>query len=926
MSTSNNTNTQSTLPRIYLIYAVILYSLLSASPCVLYGQAVSFTYRSDILNPVSGFTAYSDCAVDMDGNTLDDVVRVGGKGLYIDYQQPDGTFSQKFIPMLIQSPPVWSVCAGDLDNNGFNDLLFADTETVSFLLANQDGTKYTETVMPSINVRLISQRSTIADINNDGWLDAFVANDTSLSIPYRNIGMGNMTPDTNLIRTSGLPGNYGAIWTDYDNDDDIDLYISKCKSGVPPGDIIRTNLLYRQNDDGTFSEVGAIAGLDDNSQSWTTAFEDFDNDGDMDAFVINHDFRNRLFRNNGDGTFTDVISTSGIDTIGLDAFENAAGDFNNDGFIDLFSELTTELYLGHGDLTFTGQDAPSPPGAVADLNDDGFLDVTKNGQVWLNAGNDENHWLKVIPFGLVGNRNGIGARITIFGDWGVQIREVRSGQGYSPMQTLIVHFGLGHSTTVDSIEIRWPSGIVTMLHDPHGDTAYLVPEVTCMLPLPSQENVRLQMCAGDTILLQAPPGFVQYLWSNGDTTQTTRISVVGQYYIMLSDSQGCMAIAGIYDIELVQDIPPTISAMPARRQCQGDSIILTASSGQNHFWSNGMHGETIVVTEPGSYTVATDAQCAAGQLISEPFSVEFLLASQPIISDVEIGEGDSILLSALCDNCHWYDQLTEGNLLHIGPDFQTPALGGDTIFFVENHIVYPGEIQSGGKIDTSSGGGLSLQTGFMLFEAWEPFVLNSVRVYLPEGAPEGQRFIQLFSPDTLLAFKQFQLTTGWNTLELDFEIPVGEFSLHCPLGNLYRDITPIDYPYPLGTLGQIITSSFGTGYYYYFYDWKIQQRDVECISERVPVHVIVTGTQDVTQNNTQIFPNPTTGELTIHMDNAPGKGGLLRFIDARGNQVLQEDIPEAQVFSLNIGSLPKGIYILQMLQNKQLIQHKIILL
>jgi hypothetical protein len=913
--------------KLYLLLTTILCTVFCAAPHVLHGQAVSFTHRTGLLNPVSGFTAYSDCAVDMNGDALDDVVRVGGKGLYIDYQQPDRTFLQVFIPMPVQAPPVWSVCAGDLDNNGFNDLLFADTETISFLLANQDGTSYSETLMPSIGVRLISQRSTIADINNDGWLDAFVANDTSLSIPYRNTGFGIMIPDTNLIHTSPLIGNYGAIWTDYDNDDDIDLYISKCKAGIPPGNLIRTNLLYRQNIDGSFSEVGASAGLDDNAQSWTTSFEDFDNDGDMDAFIINHDFHNKLLRNNGDGTFTDVIYASGIDTIGLDILENIAGDFNNDGFVDLFSELPNELYLGNGDLTFTGQDAPSPPGAIADLNDDGFLDVTKNGQVWLNDGNDENHWLKVVPFGLESNLNGIGARVAIYGDWGKQIREVRSGQGYSPMQSLTVFFGLGHNTQVDSLEIRWPSGIVTVLRDLHGDTTYFVPETNCTLPLATVQDLNIEICPGDTFVLEAPPGFPHYVWSNGDTAQATDIQEAGKYYGIVSDLQGCKALAVIADVTWLQDVPPVIEAFPSRRMCYGDSITLTVSSGENHIWSNGIQAQSIIVTETGNYTVSVDAQCASGQINSEPFSVELMPVPPPVVSDVEVSPDDSVQLTALCDNCYWYDHHASGELLHIGPTFETDAISSDTTFYVEDHIFYLGQIQSGGKSDTSAGGGLSLQTGFMLFEAWEPFTLRSVRVFLPEGGMEGQRFIQLFSPDTLLAFKQFQITEGWNTLELDFDIPVGKFSLHCPLGNLYRDIAPLNYPYLLGTVGQITTSSFGTGYYYYFYDWEIQQLDAECISERVPVHVIVTGTYNTPRGGrVEIFPNPTTGQITLRMEKTSRKGDLLRVIDTAGHLALQEHLPETHALSLEIGALPKGVYILQIFQNTQLIQHKIILL
>ena len=228
---------------------------------------------------------------------------------------------------------------------------------------------------------ILSQRSTMADINNDGWLDGFVCHDLGQSVPFRNDGFGNMVPDTNLIHTANRPGSYSAIWVDYDNDVDIDLYITKCEVGAVPGDPDRTNLLYQNNGDGTFSEKGSEAGLNDNAQSWSTVFEDFDNDGDMDAFIVNHDFQNRLFRNNGDGTFTDVINTSGINADDLGTWENAAGDFNNDGFVDIYAQLQNELYLGHGDLTFTGMDAAVMPGAIADLNNDGFLDIYHNSQV-----------------------------------------------------------------------------------------------------------------------------------------------------------------------------------------------------------------------------------------------------------------------------------------------------------------------------------------------------------------------------------------------------------------------------------------------------------------------------------------------------------------------------------------------------------------
>src|SRR5690606_26187368 len=146
-----------------------------------------------------------------------------------------------------------------------------------------------------------------------------------------------------------------------------------------------------------------------------------------------------------------------------------------------------------------------------------------------------------------------------------------------------------------------------------------------------------------------------------------------------------------------------------------------------------------------------------------------------------------------------------------------------------------------GKPNTT-GGGISVQTGFLRFEAWEPFVLSSVKVFLPEGAPLTPRFVQLFSEDTLLAVRQFQVNPGWNELLLDFDVPIGKLSLHCPQGNLFRDTGNTAYPYPLGDVGEIETSSFGDDYYYYFYDWKIQTRETECVSSRIGVSLIISAT------------------------------------------------------------------------------------
>jgi len=891
----------------------LLVSLFFAFGKINAQEAVVMIPNSTLLAPTSGF-AYNDCVVDMNNDHLDDVVRVTASGMYIDYQQPDGSFSQTSFPINFVHVPSWSICAGDLDNNGYNDLLFGDGSGVSFVRANAQGTAYVEYSMPGF---IFSQRSTMADIDNDGDLDAFVCHDIDQSHPYRNDGTGNMVLDQSLIVTADRPGNYAAIWTDYDNDGDADLYITKCKGGAVPGDIDRTNLLYRNNGDGTFTEVGAQAGVDDNAQSWSTVFEDFDNDGDFDAFIVNHDFQNRFFLNNGDGTFTDIVGATGINPNDLGAWENSSGDFNNDGWVDILSEMATRLYLNKGDLTFAGQNLPVSGGGFGDLNNDGFLDVVSGSTIYFNGGN-ANNWLKINTMGIASNKNGIGARVEVYGAWGRQIREVRSGQSFSPMSSLTAFFGLGQATSVDSVVVKWPSGIRTVWENPSINTTLNVPEADCLLPQSALvASGETTICPGESVTLTAPDGF-GYEWSNFATTQSITVTSTGNYSVMLKDTSGCIGFTNTVHVEVQQEITPVVSAAGETVFCEGGSVVLNMTTGgANPVWSTGETGSSITVTSSGEYTVSTDAFCVGDPITAAPVQVVVLDASEPITADASISTGESAELTAAGPGLEWYDSPVNGLLVGTGEDFQTPNLNSTTTYYVESHTVYPGEIQTGGKENNNGTGGVPTQGSYNLFDAWEEFTINTVTVYVPATAPSGLRTIQLYDGNGVLMDENtFDLNSGIYELTLNFYVPVGNgYSLRCVQNNLFRNTSAAtQFPYPIGTVGKITDDFLGNKYYYYFYNWKVQKQSYECVSDRVPVTVnVVSGSNEILKNGGDIVitPNPASANARIDVK-GDFKASQIMVFDATGAAIWQKEVQSGDGIIMDVSNFPNGIYLLKM--------------
>ena len=280
--------------------------------------------------------------------------------------------------------------------------------------------------------------SLVSDFDDDGWPDIYVACDSTPNILYHNRGDGTFT-DIGLISGTAFneegqeQAGMGVSAADYDNDGHFDIVKTNFSDDTPT--------LYRNFGDGTFKDATYAARLGVNTQflGWGTGFFDVDNDGWKDIFMVNgHVYpevdtqgsdspykQERLIHwNMRNGTFLDISADAGPGITGRHCSRGAAlGDLDNDGSLEI---------------------------VVSNMNETPSL---------LKNRGDKQNWILLKTMGKKSNRNGIGARVTIFAGGRQQMDEVRSGGSYISHNDLRLHFGIGDATKVERAEVVWPSGI-----------------------------------------------------------------------------------------------------------------------------------------------------------------------------------------------------------------------------------------------------------------------------------------------------------------------------------------------------------------------------------------------------------------------------------------------------------------------------------
>jgi enediyne biosynthesis protein E4 len=380
----------------------------------------------------------------------------------------------------------------DYNNDGFLELYIVAWYNQRSYLYNNSGngifTKETEGILGK--ARGNSESCSWGDYDNDGYVDLYVANSGGkvLNYFYHNdcgksftrIMTGNPATDKATSRT--------VNWVDYDNDGDLDLFVTN--------EINEPNNLYKnlltETGKPEFEKITNDPVVLSYNNSISSCWCDYDNDGDLDLFIANSGQNNELYQNNGNGTFTKITDGIQSNETGCSLGCNWA-DFDNDGDLDLFvtngwcdgnqnknnylyrnllMEKDSAVFEKVTDTVVTNDGGWSYGSSWGDYDQDGDLDllVAKcsdkgtniHNSLFRNEIGNKNNWITIKCSGIISNASAIGAKIlvkaTIHDKPTWQIREVSAQESYCS-ENLFSHFGLGDASSIDSITVKWPSGI-----------------------------------------------------------------------------------------------------------------------------------------------------------------------------------------------------------------------------------------------------------------------------------------------------------------------------------------------------------------------------------------------------------------------------------------------------------------------------------
>ena len=395
-----------------------------------------------------------------------------------------GSFSQVFPSIVDPNSETRQLTWGDYDNDGDKDLFVTSLNASNKLYRNDGNLIFTDvTISAGFNTAVLyTVGASWGDYNNDSYLDIFLSSRAPDEITpnrlYKNNGDGTFT---NVSAAAGIITSEGDLsfcssFFDFNNDGWQDIYVANDKSH-------NSNTLYKNNSNGTFTDVSVSSGANIAIDAMSTTIEDYNQDGWQDIYVTNTQGGNYLLRNNGNGTFSNTASTTGTEFYSI-AWGSVFLDGDNDLDMDLYvsgmldgsnpSLLPAAFYENQGSNTFViptsagfaNDTATSFSNAIGDFNHDGLSDIVvvnfspDNMYLWENKNTASNNWIKIGLEGTSSNRDGIGSTIELNVGGNTYYRYTLSGEGYQSQNSNYELFGLSNYTNIDSIVIKWLGGTI----------------------------------------------------------------------------------------------------------------------------------------------------------------------------------------------------------------------------------------------------------------------------------------------------------------------------------------------------------------------------------------------------------------------------------------------------------------------------------
>lgn len=865
--------------------------LLLFPPCLLLGQ-ISFEESRTYVPDHRVFSGLPIAIADLNNDLLDDVITLEeGTTLKVLYQRWNGQHYPRTIAVL-DDEPAWSIVVGDLDQNGWKDIVVTSAYEDIFVIYQSRDTFMTTRVHAD---GLFPQAMNLVDMDNDGWLDLFVCNDIGFNAVLWN-EQGQLSLDLSGVfqdlDETDAKGNYGSEWIDFDGDGDQDLYLAKCYAhSDDPTDLKRVNRLYRNEGDRTFIEMGQSAGLDNGAQSWTGQWFDSDLDGDFDLLVTNHDRSAQLYINNGNQVFEDRTLGSGL-AIGGPVIQNICRDFDLDGAQDiLIGGFPQFLYKNNRRNRYLNQTSKlglydMTTMSCGDLNNDDSDDIYSaileplnmpgafQDRVFYNK--SEQNRIAIYLQDEVGGAHTVGAVVRLYIGNEVRTHAIKCGESYGIQNSSKLIFGLGNQNLVDSIIVTWPGGEVSKTVDIASNGFVIFHEEGMVVREMDFDWKRKDtICADETVMLVAPDLGDTYIWNGMVDTQTLPVDSQGFYQLDIHFTNGTVRLPGISIFE--NPAPPIdlVFLQGDTLNCQGTEVVLTSLVDHEVYWSSGNTFINDTITSDGFYTGHLDAKCQSFDL--DTVFIKFLKTNS--VNVLEKGPFKPIddAWVVVDQEVNWYNE--NADLIHVGDSLYLGKINADTsVIFAP--VVYgdfgPQTTGLDRNVDASYFHD-ELLNATMIFDVLRPCILQSVDVYTDTP---GRRRIMLYNEQVILTDSiSWNLDSGWNKVELEFLLlpSQGEYRMTTDdklntqvLGTrsprLGSTISGVSYPYEAVNTLRIIQAQYGGDEYNYFYNWTVEVNPLECIGPEQYLDIELDSTtqsKNEDRHDISVYPNPGNGTLYI---------------------------------------------------------------